>query len=131
MKKTKNKKTNPNTESYMTITRVMRASSVIPQVYFTGDSHDRYSDVTRTHSCSEHHIVQYLYVSFNPVDQLGYSAVDAWLIAPSAALSPAHHPCQPPLPTGCLTHQGSTAVPLHTGTNRLGDIAEQDFFKLY
>lgn len=61
-------------------------------------------------------------MSFNPGDQLGYSAVDAWFVASSAALSPAHHACQPPVPTGCLTHQGPTTVPLETGHNHLSDI---------
>lgn len=81
-----------------------------------------------THSYRDregHHSIQYLYISFNPVDQLGYSAVDAWFIAPSTALPPAYHPCQSPVPTGCLTHQGSTTVSLNTGPNHLATIVDQ------
>lgn len=56
----------------------------------------------------------YLCVLFNPREQLGHSAVDAWFIGLCTALPPAHDPCQPPVPVWCLTHQGSTTVPLKT-----------------
>lgn len=61
-----------------------------------------------------YHFTQYLYISFNPAYHFSNPAVDAWFILPSTALSPAHHPCQPPVPTGRLTHQRSTTVPLKT-----------------
>lgn len=61
------------------------------------------------------HFMKYLCIALNPADQLGHSAVNTWLIAPTAALSPAHHSCQPPVPAGCLTDQGSTTVSLETG----------------
>lgn len=57
---------------------------------------------------------QYLYISFNPAYHFSHPAVDAWFILPSTALSPAHYPCQPPVPTDRLTHQRSTTVPLKT-----------------
>lgn len=58
-------------------------------------------------------VMKYLDMACNPGDQLRHSAVDTGFIAPAAALSPAHHPGQPPVAAGSLTHQGPAAVPLH------------------
>lgn len=53
-----------------------------------------------------------LYLVLNPADQLGYSAVDAWLVGTPATLAPAYNPRQPPVPFCCLTYQGSATVSL-------------------
>lgn len=59
-----------------------------------------------------------LYIAFNPLDQLGNSAVDARFVGPPTAFSPAHHSCQPPRPSGRFTYQGSTTVSLKKWTSR-------------
>lgn len=74
-----------------------------------------------------HRLIKYLYIAFNPADQLGYSAVDAGFIASTAPLSPAHHPGQPPVAAGRLAHQGSPAVSLRTGPNQLSSILQAEF----
>lgn len=71
--------------------------------------------------------IKYLHIAFNPAEQLGYSAVDAGFIAPTAPLSPAHHPGQPPVAAGRLAHQGSPAVSLQTGPNQLASILQAEF----
>lgn len=57
-------------------------------------------------------LLKNLYLVLNPADELGYSAVDAWLVGTPATLAPAYNPCQPPVPFCRLTYQGTATVSL-------------------
>lgn len=81
----------------------------------------------RMESGEGHRVIKYLYIAFNPADQLGYSAVDAGFIASTAPLSPAHYPGQPPVAAGRHAHQGSPAVSLRTGPDQLASILQAEF----